>query len=82
MREYTKEEIENMKCFERAMWLRDIKVGAVVTDKMYEAVQYFLGSLISVLPEIKPIATIHFDKMGQPHTLNDDIIQTKPINKE
>jgi len=77
---YSEEQLKQMRDFEAVMWLKDLKEGDPITSRHIEAVKRILGDIHAKIGEPKSIATIHFDKVGQPHTLNDDIIDVKRIN--
>lgn len=70
---YSEQELADMKKFERIMWLRDIEAGQVVTEKQFEAIRYFLGDIIDMAKAV-PMkqVTIHFDKVGQAHSIDND----------
>lgn len=72
MEKYTEEEVNQIRTFERAMWLRDLEVGKPLTEKQFDAINHFLGKLI-VEAKAVPIQkmSIHFDKSGQAYSLDD-----------
>ncbi len=77
-REYSKEELEEMRKFERMMWVSSVEQGKLLTDKQYEAIRYFLGDMIDAAKAIPTkTVTIHFDKSGLAHSIdNDGIIES------
>ncbi len=71
----TKEEIEKYqqvaKYFKDCRPLWELKVGDVVTQEHVDSIFKLLGKA----PKGELLATIHFDHLGQPYTLNDDVIK-------
>jgi len=63
-----------MKAFECAMWLKDLKLGDTVTARHMTAIEHFLGDLLAKARALKPTKfEIHFDKNGQAHCLHPEI---------
>lgn len=75
MSEYTKDEMERIT---HAMRLRDIEPGIILTSEQYQAIRYFIGKMMDVVKAL-PVnsISIHFDKLGQAHSIdNDGIIES------
>ncbi len=77
-KEYTKEELDKYKFIERCMWLRDIEIGKPLTEKQYTAIHHFLGEIIDMAKGVKMTSVnIHFDKLGQAHSIdNNGIVES------
>lgn len=72
----TKEEWERLsKHIRYGLVMKHLKLGDAVNQEILDAVKHWYGDVFEKLPDPETIATIHFDSLGQPHTLNDDIIK-------
>lgn len=72
-KEYSEEELKKFRLMELIMWSRDIKIGEPLTEKQFKSVRHFMGDVIDAANavEMKKIS-IHFDKVGQPHSIDND----------
>jgi hypothetical protein len=61
---------ENMKAFESAMWLKDIKVGETVTERHVEAIEFLVGPLLNIVRKMQPtqLFSVNFTDNGNPYT--------------
>lgn len=81
IKEMTQDEIRQLEgTIKRTMALKSIKVGEIVTQEQFDAIRFYLGESIDLFPEPR-VLKIHFDKLGQPHTLDDDIIESVKVIK-
>lgn len=66
---------EQIKLIESTFPLKRIKVGTVIDEKLYSCIRFYLGEIIDKIPEPTALS-IHFDSLGNAHTLNDDLIES------
>lgn len=53
--------------------LRDIEVGKVIDDRLYDALMFCFGDLITKVKAVKETSvTIHFDSLGQAHSIDNN----------
>lgn len=63
---YNDEELARYKTIEAMIRLNQLKIGDVITEQLEKDLRVVTG------PKLYPktIATIHFDKIGQPHSID------------
>lgn len=59
---------KQMRVFENAMQLRELKEGDALTKRQVDAIEFFLGDMLSSVRALKtkPLVTITFDENGSP----------------